>query len=1489
MPHSSQTEAKSFLKTLEGFHVSFRGSGGGGRGKKGAKGNDGAENVFTLKSHPAKFKNRVGKKIKGAAVVKTFMEGLSSFASDRTNLEACLLPLRNVATECEQDIITFHQQESLIRVLLGVEALQTQLIVWLLEKIPEYSDEVEEQSNNNDSNGRPFKGDKAISGSGGSIPSLIVMQLRWMDSVNDGPELARKLIELITMCSFPVQREIICNLPEIISDGEHSLVVTALSEVVAENSQLLVPVLDALGNLNLGSNVVEKFREETLSNLSHVDPSQLPVVLRFVFQCTTAENAYAVIETIRSSLDISSLCWAGNKNASRNGNMAQQQPDEILTMEAIKFGVTYNRVVGENILRYIEKLEKADEHKPLDLILLFVLHSVGLHKKATETLLKKKIKGNMISAKVLSTTLSLKSTASLRAYFPDLLEICGEMVQSSEPLIREFAEDVYFLSFGLFDDYFRQEAVGSLVTHIGSGNSDEIESSLDVLLKLVKAKTKEVRPFAIFIKCILDYIENLSYSQIRKVFSIFSLLSFLSDSNNSSGNGLQDEMHLVIRKQLTNSSTKFRKIGVLGAIAIITHLAKDPDSEKRCLTDSFRVLAETAAEEEKKNVSFLSDANLVEVINLLKLVQTCCQSAEMKAMFYDELSSLCDNFTIDERVLDWINENIASDFQDIFLCDNDDLDELVKADPSLSQLQILPFSNLDGEDSSIAVSIMPLIMSKVSSQSLNYFCPHFKLLQACEKRLNNDDLESIDALLGCPILICNTEFIKAKEYDNDLKYKICCSLFHATNWYIEVINAFCLQTSADMNAKIILRLQVLRRCEAMLRELIYDLDSYKFAAPFSKTDEDAVKKLMTSDKKGGKELGPLFCEMRPYLRSLDLESMCILRYKSLCIKHTMDATVQSEAPAAETLSLEPPELLFLLREFVEQVKSVLCRKVASPFGKKDNKSKGVGQAQRNLDTIDTVAFCVGLAPALLEHMEAVFEFFKAKDGQLDNEDMVVEDMTSEEESNMQNCLLLMVDFFAMVLSWKGFKQIENRDSSKKLLLKIASKRDPTLESPSMHRICICAFEYFCKFADLLKTTSSFIAFVKLLKSICSVATTYGSSDGALEMKEKLSLLIKTFLHRECVEPFEVDEEGSANSIPKKLSGTDLQTLIGFQVQLTASKGDALDEFCSTLLPQFLANSSKTGIYGSCSKIYFLAYSKAVFGEVVSYLRNLKTSSSSFFEDLRLAVNAFAQAVQLVKQQDGKSILLAVLKKSRIFIETFLKMAMPFLDDSFKIYREESLLLLKTLQQSTRSLQVICGHSKVIKDGTLTAQVPSLRKALESIIYRVKAMLEHNECLEAFWLGNLKHRNLKGEEVPSQMPSDPSQKDDETEDESDEDEEDGEDEDEEQGSEAIIEKKKSKKRKEAVKAEKSVKSKPNSTKSKKARLSTDHSSSNDPKAITASDLSEEEEEDDDEAGDDTSTNGAASSDIKGKTPVDLSFAKDSTENSSEEIFSDEPGE
>lgn len=112
-------------------------------------------------------------------------------------------------------------------------------------------------------------------------------------------------------------------------------------------------------------------------------------------------------------------------------------------------------------------------------------------------------------------------------YWNTVLNLAENLLRSSQQhsVISPSASVLYISAFKSTDVYYKQEIIGALVTHIGSGIEVEINVALEVLLHLVKADVNSVIPYNVFIKGILDYLDNLSIYQNRTLFDIFSILA----------------------------------------------------------------------------------------------------------------------------------------------------------------------------------------------------------------------------------------------------------------------------------------------------------------------------------------------------------------------------------------------------------------------------------------------------------------------------------------------------------------------------------------------------------------------------------------------------------------------------------------------------------------------------------------------------------------------------------------------------------------------------------------------------------------------------------------------------------------------------------------------------------------------------------------------------------------------------------------------------
>jgi Fanconi anemia group D2 protein len=65
------------------------------------------------------------------------------------------------------------------------------------------------------------------------------------------------------------------------------------------------------------------------------------------------------------------------------------------------------------------------------------------------------------------------------------------------------------------------------------------------------------------------------------------------------------------------------------------------------------------------------------------------------------------------------------------------------------------------------------------------------------------------------------------------------------------------------------------------------------------------------------------------------------------------------------------------------------------------------------------------------------------------------------------------------------------------------------------------------------------------------------------------------------------------------------------------------------------------------------------------------------------------------------------------------------------------------------LHQLCGHTKIGNDAALLAHVPPLKRALETFMFRTKAMLAAHDCAAALSIGVLKNRDIAGRLVPTQ--------------------------------------------------------------------------------------------------------------------------------------------
>nr|XP_045241702.1 Fanconi anemia group D2 protein isoform X11 [Macaca fascicularis] len=1227
-------------------------------------------------------------------IIEEFVSGLESYIEDEDSFRNCLLPCERL--QDEEASMGASYSKSLIKLLLGIDILQPAIIKTLFEKLPEY---FFENKNSDEIN----------------VPRLIVSQLKWLDRVVDGKDLTAKIMQLISIAPENLQHDIITSLPEILGDSQHTDVgkelrwISTLSpsnDLLIENTSLTVPILDVLSSLRLDPNFLLKVRQLVMDKLSSIRLEDLPVIIKFILHSITAMDALEVISELREKLDLqhcvlpsrlqaSQVKLKSKGRASSSGN--QESSDQsciILLFDVIKSAIRYEKTISEAWIKAIENTASVSEHK---------------------------------------------------------------------------------------------EVVGALVTHICSGNEAEVDTALDVLLELVVLNPSAMMMNAVFVKGILDYLDNISPQQIRKLFYVLSTLAF--SKQNEASSHIQDDMHLVIRKQLSSTVFKYKLIGIIGAVTMAGIMAADR-TESCSLT------------QERAN---LSNEQCTQVTSLLQLVHSCSeQSPQASALYYDEFANLIQQEKLDPKALERVGHTICIDFQDAFVVDSCVVPEGDFPFPVKALYGLEEHNTQDG----IAINLLPLLFSQdfakdggpvtpqESGQKLvSPLClaPYFRLLRLCVERQHNGNLEEIDGLLDCPIFLTDLEPGEKLESMSAKERAFMCSLLFLTlNWFREIVNAFCQETSPEMKGKVLTRLKHIVELQIILEKYLavtpdyipplgnFDVETLditphtvtaisakirkkgkierKQKADGSKTSSsDTISEEKNSEcdptpsHRGqlnkeftGKEekTSLLLHNYHAFFRELDIEVFSIL-HCGLVTKFILDTEMHTEA--TEVVQLGPPELLFLLEDLSQKLESMLTPPIARrvPFFKNKG-SRNIGFSHLQQRSAQEIVHCVfQLVTPMCNHLENIHNYFQClaaeNHGVVDGPGMKV-----QEYHIMSSCYQRLLQIFHGLFAWSGFSQPENQNLLYSALHVLSSRLKQGEHSQPLEELLSQSFHYLQNFHQSIPSFQCALYLIRLLMVILEKST------ASTQNKEKIASLARQFLCR--VWPSGDKEKSS-------ISNDQLHALLCIYLEHTDSILKAIEEIAGVGVPE-LINSPKdvsSSTFPTLTRHTFVVFFRVMMAELEKTVKKIEPGTAADSQQIHeekllywnMAVRDFSILINLIKVFDSHPVLHVCLKYGRLFVEAFLKQCMPLLDFSFRKHREDVLSLLETFQLDTRLLHHLCGHSKIHQDTRLTQHVPLLKKTLELLVCRVKAMLTLNNCREAFWLGNLKNRDLQGEEIKSQ--------------------------------------------------------------------------------------------------------------------------------------------
>ncbi|KAK3837824.1 MAG: Fanconi anemia protein FANCD2 [Linnemannia elongata] len=1309
-------------------------------------GQNGTPNVLNVE--PSRFQREASRMIQrggasGASCVESFLEGLQEHLEDAENLRICLIPIIKSSDKGEQ---TFSNGESLVRILLSIDIIQPGLMETLLERIFGFLSDEEKES---------------------TTPKLILQQMRWLNNIIEPAQLSAKLLEVIGVSSVTIQRDIITSLPEIVPDSEHKTVVLGLFELMESSSELMVPILDALSNLNLQSDMLVNARNHVMNKLVSAELDDLPVVIKFLLQTVEPDNVGDVIETIRQKLDFRSINKLQKSSRTKSRKVSINQTPEVLILDALKIGIRFQKFVMDAWFKALSTISKPGQYKVIDVMVMFILYSIVSLKKKVEVMIRKKIIEGLLTRKLLEDTI-LVHGVSLREYMSAVLSISENLLRSSQnhPIVARTASALYTSAFQVSDGYYRQEIVGSLLVHIGSGSSIEIDASLAVLQDIVQVSRSALNEYSLFIKGVLSYMDNMSLEHIRLLFVILGSLAREDEISCDSGTLITD-LNIFIRKQLSNPTVQAKKIGVMGAIALVQAFGVTENGGDEKGSSSQAVPSHRQAE---------VDPLLKISVQYLHMIKEYCQrSAVCLAMTFDELASMVVSGKLNPKLVIWVKEEFSNQFAETFVCG---ANETFTLKPTRN-IAMERWMNLDGPESELSISIMPSLcadLSKIASQGTLietadgtvYLCSLFKLLQATEKATSDNGLDDIDGLLGCGITMFKHEYLEdiSEVYSPEICHVAAQGLLCAINWFREITNAFSYDAGDQTLARIILRLQQISEMEEMLRHVLKSVPGFRpLEAIHAKSKDTLARKALTIggslslsstssalqgkksprsmdvDSASGKfttlstELVTLE-SLHPYMREFEIDLFQVLRVHQPITREIFEV---SEYNKSNAVQLRYPELRFLLKDLLAKITFKLPAPVAhNPFAKKPIAPTINNPALVRMSSTDFMKQVLKIVPHIFTKTRMILHLLFSDDEDMDQSSEPVDHVVVRE------CLSISLKSLLALLSWNELRASDQKalrlDMLKALAMDLASEEQLAAIQNSIN-LSTMAVEAFNNLAKWRVMMPNFETSAMLLEVIDKMLDLVPPNQETMVRASTLATEVLSY------------SWPSTNIIKSDR----LAYVLGQQIGKSDVRLEMINQYITSVLPSFLdQDEGHSEQHPMLTAQTFTTYTKVLYVQLVGLVSEFTEDhfdsidvAFSHISDLSLC---FQKLAAFVKSNDKREVLAVTLKHSKIFMDQFIKRVLPFMGVHFRGHQDTVAKIFKNnLQSATRSLQNVCGHAKASREQSLTAMVPAIRKTMESLIFEVKLMLENNDASAAFWLGNLKHRNLAGEEISSQLP------------------------------------------------------------------------------------------------------------------------------------------
>ncbi|XP_055546502.1 Fanconi anemia group D2 protein [Wyeomyia smithii] len=1238
--------------------------------------------------------------------VKDFVNGVEQASRNRDAfrklLECC--QMQNQTTQEVKQV-----QESLMKLLLCVDFMQLELIGLLFDYVERSASE---------------------STDGAGLAGLVLSQIKFIDHTSHGTFVFNRYFEMLERTGRNKQllEAAIISLEDVIDVTKHDVAFRRILDLFSRSGDLFtISNVSVFCEMCLSNSTLRITRQKILDYVEGgCNVESYPTLIRFLLKFNTVEldGLHDNIQLTRQVIERLILL---HENSGVN--------DRCLTeiFQFILQALTVSSLLYESWIKYCRLLTDEESHMSLDLLTMLMMLTVNEIRSGTiqKMLINKIRKGHITISHMKDLTVNFGCV--LKTHLDGALDFVESCLKEKQSEVCEFgikSMGYLFSADSMNNRMVLNKLIGFMcemaLINGGRRNDHMIAVCMDALSTIYENYPTDIRNNAHVLLKIMDISLDLNLQQYRMAVELICDALRIPDSPLES-NETWDDLNIVIKKQLLSANKEVKKKGVVGVVCLIHHMLKHSstsNAELNCSFDSEKTI-ETASE--------IPTAAGREIGNMINMMLTSSnESPDILALCYDELAEMLQAFERDvgkpEKGFSvWMCDVLTNDFQNYFIAEEIPSGGPVQYAKKLCINDTDDVENTNAEAFSIAVNIAENMLTFNSRySSMCFFLAMFKLMRTLQGIRYGGNLESINALLGCAVIVPifyqeADEKTMIETYEEDVCRQLLDAYFYIANWFRELINAFITQKDSQMHRKVLQRLTALvsleQRLAALLRHV--DFDYYPPTCDFS------IKVQLKPSKQVAKE-----STSKPNVTLNVTKTQLPSSGKSRATDDSSEFDTEISL-LRHRKGFRPIEsnIVQLFRESLILSQNLPHAKIGTNIGLSEYRFllDTVTSAVESMVTARAKSTCNYQFKDLLkvaEYTASNFVKIKAKRLELKS---ATDPVLQSELKALNCCFNWSLRLFTAILQLAKLQHQGDINFIIQKLHKMIELTSPMLQSDEdqIEAILTAELNHRNAFKDLYSASCLF---------------KFGLALASISPSPSVSSTIATFCQKFICSNFR----------PK--SGTSNQLCLLLQGLTSTADFPKIKQLGQALNDDLVAAKDDerhfAGLQRSHYPVLFKELSKAFIKCVQSGIRSNRTTVQKFvlWEQTCEILKHFSETA---KQADSSKMYACYMRYSHTCLKLFQQTGLKVLEDVLKVSADKVSHLLSTLQHSTRYLHNICCHSKNVKDNSLIAQIPFIRETVETLIYSVKALLAATGCASVFWMGNLKNKDLKGELVLSQ--------------------------------------------------------------------------------------------------------------------------------------------